>query len=504
MKIFSREQISLIDRHTRDLEPISEIDLMERASIALAGWIQASYPVTTRIAVFAGPGNNGGDALAVARILAALHFSVVVYLPELGRQRSEASMINLERLKECSGVEMIEISENTGFPTLLNFDLLLDGLYGAGLNRPLEGFASRVIDLINDSDLEVVSIDLPSGLLCDENQYNTGSIVRADYTITLEFPKLALFFGENEQYFGKWVIVPFGLNSKVIEETVSNRYFLDQKSVSVLLKQRTKFSHKGSYGHGLILSGSKGKTGAAQLAAKGALRAGLGLLTVHLPESAAGFLQIALPEAMTSLDSGKDMITELPDLVKFTAIAAGPGIGTDPSTQTVVKMLIDLANVPLVLDADALNILATNPSWIKLLPRNTILTPHPAEFDRLSGIVLKSEEERLQIAEQFAASYGVVLVLKGAYTRIMLPDGTVYFNSTGNPGMATGGSGDVLTGIILGLLCQGYKPAEAAMLGVFLHGRSADLRVAASSEESLLASEIADHLGEAFASLKWR
>ncbi|HEY5510394.1 MAG TPA: NAD(P)H-hydrate dehydratase [Prolixibacteraceae bacterium] len=502
MKIFSREQISQIDRQTRVLEPISEIDLMERASMALAGWIQASYHVTTRIAVFAGPGNNGGDALAVARILATLHYSVVVYLPDLGRQRSEASLINLERLKECSGIEVREITENSGFPPLLNFDLLLDGLYGAGLNRPLEGFASQVIDWINVSGVEVVSIDLPSGLLCDENQYNTGSIVRADFTLTLEFPKLALFFSENEQYFGKWVIVPFGLNSNVLEETSSKLHFLDQKSVSILLKQRKMFSHKGSYGHGLLLSGSKGKYGAAQLAARGALRAGLGLLTVHLPEPAAGFLQIALPEAMTSLDSGKEMITELPDLTKYTAIAAGPGIGLDPLTQKVVKMLIDQASVPLVLDADALNILAANPSWIKLLPPNTILTPHPTEFDRLSGIVLKSEEERLQIAEQFAGSYGVVLILKGAYTRIILPDGSVYFNSTGNPGMATGGSGDVLTGIVLGLLCQGYTPHEAALLGVFLHGRSADLRVSSSSEESLIASEIADYLGNAFASLK--
>jgi len=504
MKIFSREQISLIDRQTRELEPISEIGLMERASVALAGWIQASYPVTTRIVVITGPGNNGGDALAVARILATRGYSIVVYLPDLGRQRSEASLINLKRLNEFPEVIVIEINESLDFPDLSGFGLVLDGLYGAGLNRPLEGFASRVIDWINDSDLEVVSIDLPSGLLCDENQYNTGSIVRADFTLTLEFPKQALFFSENEQYFGKWVIVPFGLNSNVMEETNSNLHFLDQKGVSILLKRRKMFSHKGSYGHGLLLSGSRGKTGAAQLAAKGALRAGLGLLTVHLPESAAGFLQIALPEAMTSLDSGKEMITDLPDLAKFTAIAAGPGIGMDPSTQKVVKMLIEQANVPLVLDADALNILAANPSWIKLLPPNTILTPHPAEFDRLSGIVLKSEEERLQIAEQFAGSYNVVLILKGAYTRIILPDGSVYFNSTGNPGMATGGSGDVLTGIILGLLCQGYTPAEAAMLGVFLHGRSADLRVAASSEESLLAGEIADHLGEAFASLKWR
>jgi NAD(P)H-hydrate epimerase len=234
------------------------------------------------------------------------------------------------------------------------------------------------------------------------------------------------------------------------------------------------------------------------------LRAGLGLLTVHVPEAAEAVLQIALPEAMSSIDSCHDCITELPALEKYAAIAAGPGIGKDSRTRDVVFQLIEQAKVPMVLDADALNLLAENPAWIKKLPANTILTPHPAEFDRLSGIVVKTEEQRFQIAEQFVGSYGVILVLKGAYSRIFFPDGTGCFNSTGNPGMATGGSGDVLTGILLGLLCQGYSSRDAALLGVFLHGRSADLRVASSSQESLIASEIADYLGEAFASLKWR
>jgi len=504
MKIFSREQISQIDRQTRMDEPILEIDLMERASKSLAEWFIANYSTTTGIAVFAGPGNNGGDALAVARILAGLGYTLDVYMPELGHQRSEASLINLERLKGMSIVPVIEVNDPALFPELRKYDLLLDGLYGSGLSRPLEGFVCSVIDWINQSGVEVVSIDLPSGLLCDLNHYNSGAIVKATYTLTLEFPKLALFFRENEPYFGNWEIIPFGLSEKAIDEIKTDYFFLEQESASAILKRRKIFSHKGSYGHGLLISGSKGKSGAALLAARGALRAGLGLLTVHLPESAGMVLQIALPEAMTSLDSGNDFITTLPDLTKYSAVAAGPGLGAEKETQVVIEKLIEQAKVPLVIDADGLNILAAHPEWIKKLPAGTILTPHPVEFDRLSGLVVKTDEERFPLAEQFANSYGVILILKGAFTRIFFPDGTVCFNSTGNPGMATAGSGDVLTGILLGLICQGYSSRETALLGVFLHGRSADLRVASSSEESLIASEIADYLGDAFASLKWK
>jgi len=427
-----------------------------------------------------------------------------VYMPELGHQRSEASLINLERLKGMSIVPVIEVNDPALFPELRKYDLLLDGLYGSGLSRPLEGFVCSVIDWINQSGVEVVSIDLPSGLLCDLNHYNSGAIVKATYTLTLEFPKLALFFRENEPYFGNWEIIPFGLSEKAIDEIKTDYFFLEQESASAILKRRKIFSHKGSYGHGLLISGSKGKSGAALLAARGALRAGLGLLTVHLPESAGMVLQIALPEAMTSLDSGNDFITTLPDLTKYSAVAAGPGLGAEKETQVVIEKLIEQAKVPLVIDADGLNILAAHPEWIKKLPAGTILTPHPVEFDRLSGLVVKTDEERFPLAEQFANSYGVILILKGAFTRIFFPDGTVCFNSTGNPGMATAGSGDVLTGILLGLICQGYSSRETALLGVFLHGRSADLRVASSSEESLIASEIADYLGDAFASLKWK
>jgi NAD(P)H-hydrate epimerase len=504
MKIFSREQISYIDKQTRILEPISEVDLMERASKALAEWLIAHCPASSKFALIAGSGNNGGDALAVACMLASKNIAVDVYLPELGGKRSEANQINLERLQGRANIPLIKLAVQTGFPDLSKYNLLVDGLYGSGLNRPLDGFVCAVIDWMNQSGVETVSIDLPSGLMCDENIENYGAMVRATQTLTLGSPKLALFFSENAPWFGNWEIVQFGLSEIAIEETKTNYHWMVQSDVIPILKRRNRFAHKGSYGHGLLLSGSKGKFGAAQLAARGALRAGLGLLTVHVPQSAAFAIQIALPEAMSSIDPGDEYTTELPDLGRYSAIAAGPGLGTEIMTQAVIFRLIQEAKVPLVLDADALNILAENPEWIKQLPEETILTPHPVEFDRLSGIVVKTEEERLQMATHFAFSYRVILVLKGAFTRIIFPDGTVWFNSTGNPGMATGGSGDVLTGIILGLLCQGYSAGEAAMLGVFLHGRSADLRVKASSQESLIASEIADYLGDAFASLKWR
>jgi ADP-dependent NAD(P)H-hydrate dehydratase / NAD(P)H-hydrate epimerase len=502
MKIFSKEQLALIDRQTIAEENIPETELMERASRALADWIVTYYSPASRVAVVAGPGNNGGDALAVARMLAGLGYAIDVFLPELSKRRSDASQVNMERLREDGNVRITELAGPEDFPELNGYHFILDGLYGSGLSRPLEGFAAATINWMNASGTEIVSIDLPSGLMCDENRYNQGAIVRATYTLTLEFPKLSLFFRENEPFFGNWEIVPFGLSQKAVDETKTGIFYLDQSTVSAILKRRKVFSHKGSYGHGLLIAGSQGKYGAAQLAARGALRAGLGLLTVHLPESAGNMLNITLPEAMTTLDKGKNYITELPELKKYTAIAAGPGLGIESETQSVVIQLIDDSTVPLVLDADALNILSIHPEWLKKLAAKTILTPHPVEFDRLSGIVMKTEEERFFMAREFAGSYGVILILKGAFTRIFFPDGTICFNSTGNPGMATGGSGDVLTGILLGLLCQGYSLREAALLGVFLHGRSADLRVETSSEESLIAGEIADYLGEAFASIK--
>ncbi len=502
MKIFSKEQLAQIDRQTIAEENIPETELMERASRALADWLVTYYPPDSMVAVVAGPGNNGGDALAVARILSGLGYAADIFLPALSIRRSEASQSNLERLLDGGIVRINELKEHDDFPALNGYSFILDGLYGTGLARPLEGFAARVIDWMNASGAEIVSIDLPSGLMCDENRYNTGAIVRATYTLTLEFPKLSLFFRENEPFFGNWEIIPFGLSQKAVAETKTDIFYIDQETAASILKRRKVFSHKGIYGHGLLISGSRGKLGAAQLGARGALRSGLGLLTVHLPESAGIMLNISLPEAMTTLDKGKDFITELPELAKYSAVAAGPGMGIEEKTQFVISQIIDHVAIPLVLDADALNILSMHPEWLKKIPAQTILTPHPVEFDRLSGIVMKTEEERFFVAREFAGSYGVIVILKGANTRIFFPDGTICFNSTGNPGMATAGSGDVLTGILLGLLCQGYLPREAALLGVFLHGRSADLRVETTSEESLIASEIADYLGEAFASIK--
>lgn len=504
MKILSREMLALVDRRTMQEEPVSETDLMERASRALSDWLVSYYPPTTRVAVFAGPGNNGGDALVIARMMASLQYPVEVFLPDFGSRRSDACLVNLGRLQDQGLVCIYLLKEGDPLPPAEGYDLVIDGLYGSGLNRPLQGFAAQVIGMINGSGAEIVSIDMPSGLMCDSNPPVDAPIVRATCTLTLGMPKLTLFYRENEPFFGNWEIITFGLSQKAIDEAATACYFLDQDEASSILKRRKRFSHKGSFGHGLLISGSLGKYGAAILAAKGALKAGLGLLTVHLPGSANAILQASVPEAMTSPDQSFDFISGMPDQARYSAIAAGPGLGSGIETCRAIRQLLETCKVPLVLDADALNILSLNRELMAELPPATILTPHPVEFDRLSGSVASSDEERLAKARDFAGKHKVVLVLKGAFTRIIFPDGRVVFNSTGNPGMATAGSGDVLTGILLGLLCQGYSVREAALLGVFLHGRSADLVVEAGSEESLVASEIADNLGNAFASLRWR
>ncbi|MCE1200139.1 MAG: NAD(P)H-hydrate dehydratase [Marinilabiliales bacterium] len=502
MKVFRREQLAALDRFTIEREPVAEIDLMERASMALADWLLSHRPVPCRIAFFAGMGNNGGDAMAVARMVAAKGYSAELFLPLISGKRTEASQINLDRIFDQGRVPVTTLSPGDTLPDLSGFDFLVDGLWGSGLNRPVTGFAAGIIEAMNGSGREIISIDLPSGLYCDENNARAGAVVCATHTLTLELPKLALFFAENERYFGRWHILPFGLHAASLAEMVTPFRYFDSHDARSLLKSRSLFAHKGSFGQALLLAGSKGKYGAALLAARAVLRSGAGLLTVHLPGEGVAALNVSLPEAMTSADNERDHLSLLPDITPFSGVAIGPGIGKDPSTLRLLVQLIREIRKPLVVDADGLNLLAEHPELLSELPAQTILTPHPGEFDRLAGLTSQNEEERLGVAITFATSYHIILVLKGAFTRVIFPDGSVSFNSTGNPGMATGGTGDVLTGIILGLLAQGYLPHDATRLGVFLHGLSADLQVASGSMESLLAGEIADGLVLAFAALK--
>jgi NAD(P)H-hydrate epimerase len=502
MKVFTTLQISDLDRYTIENEPIDPIDLMERASCELAGWILSRYLPTQRLALFAGPGNNGGDALAVSRILALHHFSVDVFIPDTHRSFSECFLINLERLKKLVKVSTINWRIEEELPELADYDLIIDGLYGSGLTRPLSGFSELLVRHLNNSGIPIISIDIPSGLMGEENSGNNPmAIIRAQFTLTLQFPKLCFFLPENSIFTGTWVILPIGLHPLGIEQKETPWHYSDPGSIACLLKKRDRFSHKGTFGHALLVAGSFGKMGAAVLAAKGCLRSGVGLLTVHLPRMGNQIMQTALPEAMVSLDDSENLISGIPLSSGYKSIGIGPGIGIGEATANAFKLLMENHPVPMVIDADALNILSGKPELIRLLPADSILTPHPKEFERLAGVA-SSDFERLSFARRFAQVHHVILVLKGAYTAIAFPDGSCWFNSTGNPGMATGGSGDLLTGILTGLLAQGYSPAEAALLGVYLHGLSGDLALEGSSEEALIAGDIADHLGKAFSALK--
>ncbi len=346
-----------------------------------------------------------------------------------------------------------------------------------------------------------MAVDIPSGLFADKTSVHSKAVIfQADYTLGFQFPKLAFLLPENEQFVGEWHVLNIGLSPKYIVETATPYYYLNHHFVSSLIKPRSKFSHKGNLGHVLMIAGDETKMGAAILSSKAALRVGAGLVTLHHPAPAKSLVSVAVPELMSSPDKDDISFTTLPDLAKFTHIAIGPGLGTRTQTAKALKLLIQQLNTPLVFDADALNILAENKTWLSFLPKGSILSPHIGEFNRLVGET-KNDFDRLEKAISFAKKHEIYLILKGAHTIIASPTAQVFFNSTGNAGMATGGSGDVLTGMIVGLLAQNYSPINAAILGVYLHGLSGDFAAEKKGMESLIAGDIIDNIGRAYQSL---
>lgn len=501
MKILALEQIREADRYTIENEPIASADLMERAANALFQWLLPRLRKEQGIHIFCGIGNNGGDGLVLARLLVNQGFDVNTSVVWYGPTGSPDFLINLERLREIKYSKVADISAQTVFPAIESGDLVVDCLFGSGLNKPISGFVSGLVNHINDSGAFVVSVDMPSGLFADKDSDAAHNhIIQADYTLTFEFAKLALLLPENDAYVGQWEVLPIGIHHEYIRDVQVNNNLITAADAAVRLRNRAKFSHKGTYGHALLLAGSAGKTGAAILAAKACLRSGVGLLHVHLPSMAATPVQCTVPEAMLSIDPSESEISRLPETEHYTAIGIGPGIGMSELTSKVLRLLIQESSKPLVLDADALNLLAENKTWLSFLPARSILTPHPKEFERLTGSWSDSYE-RLSMQRDFSVKFGVYIVFKGAHTTISTPEGECWFNSTGNPGMATGGSGDVLTGMITGLLAQGYSSFEAALLGVYLHGLAGDLAIEKTGMESLIASDIIKNIGKAFAKL---
>ncbi len=502
MKILPIEKVREADAYTIRNEPIASIDLMERAATACYQWLKKRTDSYTPVKVFSGPGNNGGDGLAVARLLAADGYRVEVFIVRFTNKDSGDFKVNLERMKESGQAHVKELFDGDDFPEITPDDLVIDAIFGSGLSRPVTGFTAALIGHINRSGAIVVSIDTPSGLFSDENSTRKGgAVIEADYTLTFQLPKYAFMFPENDRYVGRWIVRPIGLMEEFIDRAETENFLIEKDDCRLLLKKRNKFDHKGKFGHALLISGSYGKMGAAVLAAEACLRAGAGLVTAHIPATGYSVIQTALPECMVSIDNDDKYFSEVPDLTAYNAIGTGPGLGKARKTQNALKLLIQNTSVPLVLDADAINILAQNKTWISFVPENSIFTPHPKEFERLAG---KSGDdfERNKLQREFSVRHQVYVVLKGAHTCITTPQGKCFFNSTGNPGMATGGSGDVLTGIILGLTAQGYSSFEAAVLGVYLHGLAGDIAAKRKSMEAMIAGDIIANLGKAMKKLR--
>jgi ADP-dependent NAD(P)H-hydrate dehydratase / NAD(P)H-hydrate epimerase len=497
MKILTAEQTKAADDFTIKNKPISSLNLMERAGTNCTSWIIDNYTTDIPVIIFCGIGNNGGDGLVIARLLKKKGFDVSIYIVEFSKKYSPDFSKNLKKL-EKEKVNIHFLTENNFSFELPENILIIDAIFGNGLSKPINGFIAEIITTINTSNTTVIAIDIPSGLFADSNiNNNSAAIIEADYTLTIQQPKQSFFAVETQKYVGKFIIINIGILPAFLNEVVTDTYFVTHEAILPLLKKRTKFSHKGTYGHSLIIAGSKGKMGAAVLASRACLKIGSGLVTALVPRIGLNVVQIANPEVMCIATSEKDFINELPDLSNYNSIGVGPGIGTEKQTQNSIKLLIQNCKQALVLDADALNILAENKTWLAFLPPHTILTPHPKEFERLVGKTSNSEE-KWQLQKKFAIKHQVIVVLKGAYTSIACPTGELYFNSTGNPGMATAGSGDVLTGIITGLLAQGYTPSQAAILGVYVHGFAGDKAKEILSENTLVASDIINNLYQFF------
>jgi hydroxyethylthiazole kinase-like uncharacterized protein yjeF len=488
MKLFTAWQMQHWDAYTIKHQQISSLDLMERASQACTDWIIQHHLASQPIKIFCGKGNNGGDGLAIARQLLAAGTGAIIFIAEFGGSGTPDFQQNLTRLRSLTtDIHYLQSAEQ--FPKIDEEDVVIDALFGFGLNRPLTGLYQQLVQYINDYAKRVIAIDVPSGLFTDEPSKG-NTIIRATYTLTFQSLKLCFVAAENADYFGEVVVLPIGLEKKYEEEEDAIYEMVSEELVAGMYKPRKSFSHKGTFGHALLIAGDTGKMGAAVMCAKACLRSGVGLLTCAIPEQEFAVLQITTAEAMVISRN------ETPEVSKYDSIGIGPGMGTAEETAALVLNVIDQYKKPLLLDADALNITGKHREWLSLLPPNSIITPHPKEFDRLFDDS-SNDFERMQKALDASAQYHIIIILKGHYT-LIAHQGKGYFNTTGNAGMATGGSGDTLSGIITALLAQHYPPLDAAILGVYVHGLSGDLCLEEESYESLLPTDMIGKLGRAF------
>ncbi len=497
MKIFSANQIRQWDRFTIENEEISSLQLMERAAKSCTSWLINRFGISAEYCVFCGPGNNGGDGFAVARLLHSEGADVTVYAELQNLPKTEDAQSNLEALQQVSGITLYDLNIflQVGLDRKV---IIIDALFGSGFSGNLRGVYKNAVHKLNALENLKVSIDLPSGLGADDYPGLEPVVVKADCTLTFQSPKKTFLHPETGVFCGKVVVLDIGLSKKFNEAETTAQFTVDEPLIRKVYRIRSSFSHKGNYGKSLIVAGSYGKNGAAVLAVRGALRAGSGITISAGPSCGYEILQTACPEAMfeafgtthlTAFDAGED-----------TVVGVGPGVGRHPETAAALHDFLRKWSEPLVVDADALNILAEYPEWIQLLPAQSIITPHPREFERLFGKTSDSFK-RTVLAIQKAAELNICIVLKDHHTQVVTSSGKVYYNTSGNAGMAKGGSGDVLLGIITALLAQKYSTEQAALLGVWIHGKAGDLAAVKCSHEAMLATDLLDEIGNVFQAL---
>jgi NAD(P)H-hydrate epimerase len=469
---------------------------MERAGRKIADWILQAIP-DPRVSfhIFCGPGNNGGDGLVVARLLELQHRPVTVYV-SMTAKLSDDSQTNLDRLPRRRYLKVVDID---GTYTMPSEGMIIDALFGSGLNRPLDLPWSKYVEEMNATNLPVISIDMPSGLYADS--LSPGPRIKADHTLSLQTPKLAFYQKECAADCGLIHVLDIGLHKPTIDALESKNHLVTREDVASLLPVRNTFDHKGTFGHALLICGGYGKVGAAILAARACLRSGVGKLTVHIPKYAYQVMQLGVPEAMTEIDEHDYWFTSCKEKDAYESIGIGCGIGTKHFTAQGLKDLIENYRRPLVLDADALNILSQNKTWLNHLPAHCVLTPHPGEYNRLFG-KSRNSFERLENQRQISVDYNMFIVYKQAYTCTTTPGGSAFFNNTGNPGMGTAGAGDVLTGMITGLIAQGIPVQDAVIAAIYLHGLAGDLAAEKFGQHSLIAGDIIDHIGSAICKTK--
>lgn len=499
MKIFSAAQIKAWDEYTIHHEPIASIDLMERAAQECVLWLGVHLQKDKQVYIFCGPGNNGGDGLAIARLLLEKGVTIHVYIAETGVARSTDCAANLQELT-AMGEPVAFIQNNNDLPAITKDDIIIDALYGYGLNRPLSGVAESIVKHINASGSTVVAIDMPSGLYADKSSLG-NTIVNATYTLSFQLMKLAFLLAENTAYTGEVQILNIGLHPKYYDETTAQSEIISHEYIHSLHQPRKRFSHKGTYGNAALIAGSYGMMGAAMLGATSCLRSGAGKLTCYIPGCGYNIVQTFIPEAMCVADEHQTHHTQLHLKTKYDAYAVGPGMGLFEETATVMESLFDAKPERLIIDADGLNVLSANPSLLSKIPQNTILTPHPKEFEKLFGST-HNQFERLELALTKAKKLQVYILIKGNLSFIATPGGKGYFNPTGNPGMATAGSGDVLTGMLLGLYAQLAEAENVLLTGVYMHGLAGDIAASHKTEEAMIAGDIIDYIPQAYAAIK--